>query len=292
MTPAHLRERKERGLPYRKAAPNAVERALAQAHACLRIAPDAAAAMCRKAVQLSAYELTPRNERRRGPPETSYGEPAGPWRRALGHLKKSGRRSTTWLMAGQRVVKLGDKGAHETEEVTPKEARTCWNLAKYVLDDLGFDMIDFGDAMSEHRIALTYELGPVPRWRGPIRFKESVASLERGGLVDLLYRCPRCKTAILVEDVETSFSGPEGIWDDGLEEACRRCGLRFLVSGTWEHDGWWAEADGIGDGPIGGAIKPLNLNRPLPAIGSFLYRIMVDYQDRENDFYERQLEEG
>lgn len=292
MAPAHIRERKEMGLPYRRAAPEAVERALAQARACLKIAPDAAAAMCRKAVQLSAYEITPRNDRRRGPSGTFDGASVGPLPRALGYLKKSGHRSATWLMAGQRVVRLGDKGAHETEAVSPKEARACWNLAKYVLDDLGFDMIDFGDAMSEHRVSLTYELGPVPRWRGPVRFKDSVASLERGGLIDLLYRCPRCKTTILVEDVETSFSGPEGIRDDGLEEGCRKCGLRFLVSATWEHDGWWAEADEMGDGPMGGAITPLNLNRPLPAIGSFLYRIMVDYQDRENDFYERQLEEG
>jgi hypothetical protein len=198
-----------------------------------------------------------------------------------------------WVMAGERVVRLGDQGAHEVKSVTKKEARECWDLTKFILDDLGLDMIDFGEPLQAYRISSRYSLGPVPRWQGPVEFKETVNGLERGGLLDLLYRCPECRTIVFVEDVQVSFPDPDGVSDAGQEEVCRKCGLTFDVSVVWEPGGWWAEAEKSGDGgDVTLGRKPPHINRPLPAIGSFLYREMVDFQDRENEFIEWQLEHG
>jgi hypothetical protein len=282
--------RKEMGLPRRERPPRTVENILREANSCLRIAPDASTVLCRKAVQGTLLRLVPDEVRKGRGPCPTCGRSSAPWREAMAHLKKARRLSDTWIDASVRVILTGNLGAHADPTASRRDARSVWELAKFVLDELGFEMGGFGGAIGEHRVQERFGLGRAPRWEGPERFKESIEGLYRGGLVDVLFRCPQCRGLVFVEDLLVEWSGPEGLGGGQNEESCRKCGMHFEVTSDVDREGWWVSADELGEGQVVGT-KPPRISRALPAIGSFLFRILIDFQDEENEFVESQLSE-
>lgn len=67
----------------------------------------------------------------------------------------------------------------------------------------------------------------------------------------------------------------------------------YEVSSLLDYDHWTVGVTSLGltseSSPEVRAWRP---SKPLPAVGSFLYRVMIDFQEAENDFGEEQVSGG